>query len=261
MDQPIKLPRTFELVSEHILDRLGSGELRLGDRLPNERELAKSLQVSRHAVREALRSLESRGLLQLRKGAAGGAFISSCGSDVAADVMRGMLMVGGISLEQLTEARRGIEALVVRRACERADAAAIETLEENVRQAEAETKAGHRAKKTQLNIEFHALLAQATQNPVLELVMKAILGVLAQFASTVGSVMDLDVIASRRRLLRYMKAGNLESAVAEMDRHLCALHRFYLDAVARSGHTISAGPLRKTRSSKGRKAWNSEVRR
>lgn len=173
--------------------------------------------------------------MRLQKGAAGGAFVSNRGPAVAAEVMRGMVMVGGVSLEQLTEARLGVEALVVRSACKQADATAIEALEENVRQAEAETKAGNLEQKTRFNIEFHALLAAATQNPVLEMVMGAILGVLEKFSMSVGSVMDLDVIASRRRLLRHIKARDTKKAVAEMERHLKVLHRHYLAAAAERG--------------------------
>ncbi len=142
----------------------------------------------------------------------------------------------------------------MRSACERADAAAIEALEKNIRRAEAETKAGNLAEKTRLNVEFHALLSTATQNPVLEMVMGAILGVLEQFAINVGSVMDLDVIASRRRLLRHIKAHDAKKAVAEMERHLQVLHRHYLTAATGRGLGAAANgqPRRSERIIKGR---------
>jgi DNA-binding FadR family transcriptional regulator len=232
MLDPIKAPRTFELISERIRAQLEAGELRLGDRLPNERELAKAFEVSRHAVRESLRSLESMGLLELRKGASGGAFVTNTGPEIAAEVMRGMMMVGGVSLAQLTEARLGIETLVVRAACAHADDADIAAMEENVARAEAETKAGNRAAKTRLNIDFHALLSAATGNPVYSMVMASLLGVLEGFSASIGSVMDLDVIQSRRRLLRHLKARDADKAAAEMERHLRMLHQHYLDAAA-----------------------------
>ncbi|MCX7160125.1 MAG: GntR family transcriptional regulator, partial [Proteobacteria bacterium] len=158
-----------------------AGALRVGDRLPNERELAKTFEISRHAVRESLRELESMGMVTLKKGATGGAFISDGRPDAVSDVMRGMFYVGGISLEQLTEARLWIESVVVRVATARADAAAYALLEENVRLAEAETLAGRLNVKTQHNIEFHNLLAATTGNPVLIMTMNAMMNILREF--------------------------------------------------------------------------------
>lgn len=235
----VRTQRTFEAISEQIRAQVRSGDLKIGDRLPNERELARTLEVSRHAVRESLRALESVGFVQLRKGATGGAFIAEGRPDVVADVMQGMFHAGGISLEQLTEARLWIESVVVRVACARADAAAYAALEENIRQAEVETRAGNLVAKTQLNIQFHMLLAATTGNPVLTMVMGAVMNILREFIlrefiGPVGSLMGMDVIHSRRRLLKHMRAGDADKAVAEMERHLKALHRHYLE-VATAG--------------------------
>src|SRR5215831_10481200 len=70
---PIHTRRTFEEICERIRDRLASGDLRPGDKLPAERDLAQQLGVGRNALREALRSLEISGILELRKGVKGGA--------------------------------------------------------------------------------------------------------------------------------------------------------------------------------------------
>ncbi len=183
-------------------------------------------------MREALRALESVGLVRLRKGARGGAFISAGRPDAVADVMRGIFMVGGIPLEQLTEARLWIEALVVRVACERAEEAVLASLEQNLRLAEREIRAGRLAEKARLNVEFHDLLATATGNQVLMLMMGAILDVLRDFVERIGSVMGMDVIHSRRRLLRHMRARECAKAVAEIQRHLKVVHRRYLAALA-----------------------------
>ena len=237
----VRTRRTFEAVSEQIRAQVRAGALRVGDRLPNERELAKTFEISRHAVRESLRELEAMGMVTLKKGATGGAFISDGRPDAVSDVMRGMFYVGGISLEQLTEARLWIESVVVRVATARADAPAYAILEENVRLAEAETLAGRLNVKTQHNIEFHNLLAATTGNPVLIMTMNAMMGILREFVGQVGSVMGLDVIQSRRRLLRHMHAGDADRAVAEMEKHLKVLHAHYREVAAR----IKAPPPRK----------------
>ncbi len=230
----VRTQRTFEAISEQIRAQVRAGALRVGDRLPNERELARSLAVSRHAVREALRSLESMGLVELRKGATGGAFIAAGDRPLAmANAMRGLYYSGGISLGQLTQARLWIEAVVVREATLRADDRAFREMEVNVDLAERETLAGNLVVKTGLNIEFHNLLGAATGNPVMAMLMGALMDILREFVGEVGSVMGIDVIQSRRRLLRHMKARDADRAVAEMERHLKVLHANYLEAAAR----------------------------
>src|SRR3546814_4464478 len=103
--------------------------------------------------------------------------------------MRDMFQVGGISLTQLTEARLWIEAVVVREASLRADAVALTYMEENVARAATLTQAGCMAEKTQVNIEFHILLAEATGNPVLVMVMKALMDRSEEHTSELQSLM------------------------------------------------------------------------
>src|SRR5271168_3040058 len=69
--------RAFEVVYDKVRRELAEGVLKVGDKLPAERELAESLGFSRAAVREALRALEATGLVQLQKGVKGGAFIQN----------------------------------------------------------------------------------------------------------------------------------------------------------------------------------------
>lgn len=119
--EPIKNTRIFEEVSRQIERQIQSGQLGPGAKLPNERELSATFAVSRHAVREALRSLESIGHLELRKGAKGGAFVARGNPQPFTKIMRGMVQVGGISLDHLTQARLAIESAVIAEACKRRD--------------------------------------------------------------------------------------------------------------------------------------------
>jgi DNA-binding transcriptional regulator YhcF (GntR family) len=74
--EPVRQDRNFEVVVQRVRDKLMRGELKPGDKLPPERELATQLNVSRNVVREALRILENAGLVHTKKGAYGGAFVS-----------------------------------------------------------------------------------------------------------------------------------------------------------------------------------------
>jgi DNA-binding FadR family transcriptional regulator len=228
-----KTTRLFEEISRQIGEQIQSGALAAGEKLPNERELASTFAVSRHVVREALRSLESIGQLELKKGAAGGAFIAKSNGQPLTKIMRGMFAVGGVTLAQLTEARLAVESAVIKVACEIANEADLGALEANIEEAERETLAGNLATKTRLNVEFHLLLAGLTGNPILIMVMKSLMNILTDFIAEVGSVMGVDVIKSRRRFIKHLRARNSVQAVKEMEQHLKLLHQHYLKAASR----------------------------
>ena len=230
----VKSLRLFEEVSRQIGEQIQSGRLSPGEKLPNERDLASTFAVSRHVVREALRSLESLGQIELRKGAAGGAFVANGGPQPLTRIMQGMVAVGGVDLAQLTEARLAIESAVIRVAHRVADDSGFAVLDANIDEAERQTLAGNSASKTQVNVQFHILLAELTGNPILIMMMRSLMSILGDFIAEFGSVMGVDVIQSRRRFMKHMRGGNAERAVGEMERHLKILHQHYLDAAAKT---------------------------
>lgn len=76
---PVRPRRVYQEICSQVRRRVADGQLKPGDRLPPERELAQALGVSRGAVREALRALEYAGVIAMRAGAKGGAFIREAG--------------------------------------------------------------------------------------------------------------------------------------------------------------------------------------
>ena len=76
MFQPYKGRRAFEDIAAEIKDAILSDRLSIGDRLPSERDLAEQFQVGRVTIREAFRTLETMGLIQVKKGSRGGAFVT-----------------------------------------------------------------------------------------------------------------------------------------------------------------------------------------
>jgi GntR family transcriptional repressor for pyruvate dehydrogenase complex len=227
--RPIRTPRAFEEIADQIRVELSSRRLRPGDRLPAERLLAEQFGVSRNTLREALRSLENAGLLRLQKGASGGAFVRESTGDAIITGLRDMFHLGAIAPEHLTEARVLIESIAVRVACERATAEDIEALKANVASAE-------RAARNKINfydqaaihLDFHRILARATKNPVMVIVMEALADVMQHFIHAIGQQRNPWVLPSRRRFMKHFEARDSEAAVAEMEQHLDRLNRYYL---------------------------------
>ena len=180
--EAIKRRRLSDDVSAQIQMRIASGELRSGDKLPPERELAERFGVSRGAVREALRTLERTGLVSLQAGSRGGAFIGHGNPGLIGDSFRNLYLLGSVSLDDLTEARQWLESTVVRMVAERATPEDLAALEANVDEAERLFRAGRFDAKIDVHIEFHNLLARATRNPVIIMLMGALMDVMRDFA-------------------------------------------------------------------------------
>ena len=228
--RPVAGKRAFEEIAEQIRSQLARQSLRVGDRLPAERQLAEQFHVSRNTLREALRSLEIAGLLELKKGATGGAFITQGGGGAAVAGLADLYHMGAIRPQHLTEARILIGTEVARLACARRTQEDLVALEKNIVAAEAATAAGDVERRAQINYEFHRLLARAAKNPVLIILTDALMEMTRHFVESIGYLPNRYVMPSRRRLLANLQAKDGEAAAAEMKGLLQRLQRFHLAA-------------------------------
>jgi GntR family transcriptional repressor for pyruvate dehydrogenase complex len=235
--------RAFEEIADQIRKELSDRRLRAGDRLPPERMLAEQFGVSRNTLREALRSLENAGLLRLQKGATGGAFVRESTGDAIITGLRDMFHLGAIQPEHLTEARVMIESSAVRTACERATSEDIAALNANIASA-ARAARGENLDfydQAAIHLEFHRIIARATKNPVMVIVMEALVDVMQHFIRAIGQKRNPWVLPSRRRFMKHFEAGDADAAVAEMKQHLERLNRHYLSLVKEKDRAEAVG--------------------
>src|ERR671930_1578699 len=130
---PVAVARASSSIADQIRQAIVTGKLREGERLPPERELAEQFGVSRVTVRDALRALEAMGLIVVRVGARGGAFVTVPTGSLVGQTMSDMLLMQAISPEDIVEARLVVELGTVTLACARAtdqELAALRDLEE-----------------------------------------------------------------------------------------------------------------------------------
>ncbi len=222
---PIHQPRISEVIGERLRGQIAEGALRPGDRLPTERELAALFAVSRMAVREGLRNLEAAGLIVLRKGRHGGAFVAAGSAKLVTQSLRDMMDLGRASLPMLTEARRHIMASVVRLACERATPEHWAALEANLATTRALTAEGRFAERTYTAIAFNRLLAEATGNHILCAMVEGLSDVLRQFVELAGRQPHDPVLATRETLIAQLRARDGAAAAATMSAYLDGLER------------------------------------
>lgn len=222
---PLKNRRVFEEICDRIRQELNVGTLGPGDKLPAERELSKQFGASRSAVREALRSLEIAGIVELRKGVKGGAFIRTGDPAMVTGMMQDMVSLGRVSLDSLTEARLLIQEAVVRLAAQRATEEDFALIEDNIRQAEALTAAGSYNERLHAFADFYILICRATRNEVLSFVTDALTGVVRSVLMRVMPNPRMDTLAFQRELLGLLRARDPDGAAAVMSEHLRILHR------------------------------------
>ncbi|PJI42238.1 GntR family transcriptional regulator [Ferrovibrio sp.] len=232
---PVKGRRAYEDIAANIREMVVDGRLKPGEKLPPEREFAEHLGVGRNVLREALRSLETIGLIEMRRGKWGGAFVASRPSRVVAEQMTDLLRMGGVSYASVIEARIWIGSVVVRAACVRHTEDDIEALERNIEEVERLFDEGRMVEKTFKNIEFHNLLAAATKNPTLTILMKSLTDMAAYFARNIGPDPASTTVRSRRLFMKAFVARDVEAAVKEMEASLLRLHTVHVDLATKKG--------------------------
>jgi GntR family transcriptional repressor for pyruvate dehydrogenase complex len=166
--------RISEIIVEQIRLLMRQGQLKPGDRLPPERDLCERFGVSRVTVREALRMLESAGLVEIRVGARGGAFVTAPTSNRVGEGLADLLTLSVISAADVTEVRMILEVGIVPLVCERATEDDITALEKICERSEAALRDGDYT--MDLSQEFHSRVAQCTHNPALEMMLESFSG-------------------------------------------------------------------------------------
>lgn len=165
--QPVRRSRVYEDIVRQIQDRLADEHLQPGDRLPGERALADALSVSRQSVREALRVLDYLGVVEVRPGE--GTFVATTPPTPIDPSLYGLLSERTFLLD-LLEARRILEDGIVQLAARRATRDDLEALDQFLAARDSELAGGKH--DVAGDLAFHALLAEATGNPVLVSAMR-----------------------------------------------------------------------------------------
>src|SRR3954469_4068413 len=106
---PVSVARASSSIADQIRQAIVTGKLDRGERLPPERELAEQFGVSRVTVRDALRALEAMGLIEVRVGARGGAFVTVPSGSGVGQTMSDMMMMQALTPDDIVEARLVVE--------------------------------------------------------------------------------------------------------------------------------------------------------
>jgi len=211
--------RTFELVLGELREKLESGDLKPGEKLPPEPELAAQLGVSRTALREALKVLELSGYLEIRRGYGGGTFVAKPAVEEYKVVTPSSMPVANITSSQLNQVRIAIEPQAARLAAQ-TDARDVGPLEDTI--SEMLIFDDRPARVLEANVDFHVAVAKVSANPVFVMLLE-------ELRSTVYRELNLKVRDARWRetcrreheqILAAIERGDARKAEQVMRKHL-----------------------------------------
>src|SRR5438309_2722532 len=219
MYTPIQSVKVFEQIAQQIEKRILSGELQNGDRLPTERELSQQFHASRTAVREAMKTLAQRGLVDMRPGR--GTIVIDGTSQAMRHSMGLMMKVGqagsSVSLVELREIiEPEIAALAAVRATNEQIAGmreAVEVMDSHIHEADAYIAADN---------DFHRALATGTQNILILTLIDSIVDLLSEQRKLIFSTSGAPERGQihHKRILESVTSHDVEAAREAMRAHL-----------------------------------------
>lgn len=177
MYRAVQASRLYELIVEQIEQSIRTGQLKPGDQLPAERELAQRFNVSRTAVREAVKALGEKGLVEAQPGR--GTFIIDGTAHAIRQSLDRLLTMGQLDgSAYLVEVREILEPEIAARAAARAQDKHLAAMREAIAEMDASLDDGDRF--IEADLDFHLALAEATENPIILNLIDSIVGLLRE---------------------------------------------------------------------------------
>ncbi|EKQ54729.1 MULTISPECIES: FadR/GntR family transcriptional regulator [unclassified Clostridium] len=224
---PNKTTKVYDQVIEQIKNKIKSGEIKKGDKLPTEREMAESIGVSRASVREAIRALEVVGLVESRQGA--GNYIKTNFDNSLFEPLSVMFMLQECSIREMYDLRETLELQ-----CAKLAAKNIEDNELALLTAIVDRMyiAGSEEESLELDIKFHYLIAKASRNVLLINVLEVISQLMDEFIQKFRMQILHEgnkegLLEIHENLLRALKCRDESKAYNAMKEHFNLIRKAY----------------------------------
>jgi GntR family transcriptional regulator, transcriptional repressor for pyruvate dehydrogenase complex len=226
----VRKTKVYQGVARQIERQILDGVLRPGDKLPPERELAERFEVSRSAVRDAIRTLEMIGLLEPRHGE--GTVVRDLSPDSLVSPLASMLVRRHELVAELLDVRKMLEPPLAARAALRASEQEVADLEDILRRQRGKLLEGELA--IEEDSEFHYAIAQAAKNSVVLKVLDVLMDLLRKTREQSLQVQGRrrKSFAGHRRILAAIKRRDAAAAESAMRRHLEEIERIVLKTIA-----------------------------
>lgn len=222
MFETARQSKTTEIIIDQIRTAILEGRLSPGDRLPPEKKLGEQFQVSKQTLRESMRALEHMGLIDVRKGIGGGAFIVEVDQQVAAQNLANYLYFKDLTIENLSEFRRIMEPYAAARAARQISQADLDELKRLNDAARDNLRAKNWDLVSRDEIAFHRLIARQTENPILILMLDFVETLLEDFKKILKPDAGFmqSVLEAHESIYAAISAGDATLASDQMLAHV-----------------------------------------
>ncbi|SFP22286.1 MULTISPECIES: FadR/GntR family transcriptional regulator [Actinomadura] len=232
----VRVPKAGEMVAAQLRRQIVTGELKEGDGLPSENTLMQQFGVSRPTLREAFRILESEQIIQIRRGARGGAHVLVPDPRTAGRYAGTLLQYRGTTLADVYAARTALEASGVEFLARRRSAADLKTLGKALAQGE-QLLEDPIAFSEQADLQFHRLLMELSGNQTMIVLLDMLYAIIEQHNQSVinanrdsanaGPSVQL-VQKAHAKVVDLIRQKDVDKAVAHWRRHLTQVSEFVL---------------------------------
>ncbi len=252
MFQTAKPTKVFQEVVAQIEEAILAGRIETGQTLPSERDLKAMFQISRGTLREALRVLEQKGLIEIRLGVGGGSVVRAMDAGRVSESLGLLIRSQKVSLNHLAEFREAVEGSIAAQAAERRCAADIRQLRALLEIARSCVQAGCRRRDEFLEVDkqIHMTIAATTRNPIYQSVLTSIHDNIHRYYDRFLSMDDPELQENCRDLCELVDA--IEKGAADDARRLARGHvqRFngYMQRRAREEQSGAPAAFRRARS-------------
>jgi len=229
----VRSTRIYEEIVRQIKALVADGKLKSGDRLPPERELTERFRVSRTSVREAMRALESTGLIEIRPGE--GAFVRPVSVESLIEPLALVILAQREAVAELYEARRLLEPPIAALAARRASPDEIAELARILDEQAREVSAGRTGFAQ--DAAFHTAIAHSSHNRAITRIVTTLMDLLAQSREESLQAPGRPERSHRdhRRVLKAIERGDAGGAEQAMHSHLVAVERLATGRGSRRG--------------------------
>lgn len=218
----VRQERVHENIARQLRTRILDGDYEPGDRLPHERDLMERFEVSRSAVRQAMQLLEQQGLVEVRVGSGGGAFVAHASVTPVREWFTNLFALGSLDRGQFLAAKSVIEPEVSGAAVEHITEEEVDELARIANDSWAAADRDAHEELLGLSLEFHRVIARATRNPVLEVMLSALIEVahhIPEFRERPAGGWD-QVLTDHAELVEALRRRAADDVRAIMRRHV-----------------------------------------
>ncbi len=219
-----RAPRLSDKIAEMMRQTIISRGLTAGTPLPSERELGEQFGVSRTVVREAVRALVAKGIVEVRSGS--GLRVAAVNEGTASESLTWYIQGGSLEYGQVHEIRSMIEVVMTGLAAERRTDEQLQALRDIHERLKSEIDDFEAA--ALIDLAFHDLIARATQNDLIALILGSIANALIEVRrETLAAGSGATTIADHQLILDAIEAGDAQAAREAMAKHLKDVRRLW----------------------------------